>query len=109
MVETKNARIQGTTLGQIDHVFSFKIDVLYDGRSTQSGGYITLHKVGSPRSICGSMISRILEVVDVSTWEELPGAVIRVKADHDKLHAIGHYLEDKWLNFADFADDHKSE
>ncbi len=109
MIETKNARIMGTRLGQIDHVFSFRIDVEYDQGSTQSGGFITLCKPGSRDSIAGPMILRILEVVNVSFWERLRGKAIRVKAEHDKLHAIGHYLEDKWLNFADFADDHKAE
>ena len=106
MIETKNARIVGTMLGKEDHgIFTFMIDLRYDGTgnsdSRQGAGGICLgDKVGS---ICGPMIVRILEVVGVITWEELPGKPIRVKAEHIKVHAIGHYLEDEWINFADFA------
>lgn len=107
MIETKNARIEGTMLGMEDHgIFTFMIDLRYNGSGQGAGGICLGDKVGS---ICGPMIVRILEVVGVMSWEKLPGKSIRVKAEHAKVHAIGHYLEDKWLNFADFADDHKSE
>jgi len=102
MIEKKNAKIVGTMLGREDHgIFTFMIDLRYDGGSGQGAGGICLgDKVGS---ICGPMIARILDVVGVMTWEELSGQPIRVKAEQMKVHAIGHYLDDKWINFADFA------
>jgi hypothetical protein len=108
MIETKNARIVGTMLGREDHgMFTFMIDLRYNGTgncgSGQGAGGIDIgDKVGS---ICAPMIARILEVVGVMTWEELPGKPIRAKVEHMRVHAIGHYLEDRWLNFADFAHD----
>ncbi len=102
MIETKNAKIVGTTLGTEHHTFSFMLDLEYDGGGSQrAGGICLIDKTGS---ICGRMISRIMEVVGVMTWEELPGQPIRVKAERAKVRAIGHYLDDKWINFADLAE-----
>jgi hypothetical protein len=101
MVETKNARIEGTMLGtEVDGILTFIIDLRYNGGGQSAGGICLGDKVGS---ICGPMIVRILEVVGVMSWEKLPGTPIRVKTERTNVHAIGHYLEDKWLNFADFA------
>ena len=103
MIEKKNAKIVSTMLGREDHgIFTFMLNLRYNGGSGQGAGGICLggDKVDS---ICGPMIARILEVVGVMTWEELPGQPIRVKAEQAKVHAIGHYLDDKWINFAAFA------
>jgi len=39
-------------------------------------------------------------------WEELPGTLIRVQRNNEKddrmIVAIGHYTEDKWINFKEF-------
>jgi hypothetical protein len=44
-------------------------------------------------------IARVLDVVGVDSWEELPGKHIRV--DHDEwgpIHRIGNIIEDKWFD-----------
>jgi hypothetical protein len=38
-----------------------------------------------------------MKVVGVDKWENLKGKAVRVKSDHSKVYAIGHYLKDKWF------------
>ena len=114
MIETKNAKITGTMLGIEDHgIMTFMLHLKYGGSSSQgAGGYgldeyrKTLDKrVGTAFGM--ELVKAILETVGVNTWEELPGKMIRVKADHQKVHAIAHVLDDNWLDFAEFYEANK--
>jgi hypothetical protein len=112
-METKNALIRSTFLGFEDHgIFTFSIGLDYGGSGQSAGGYAldsrnkeTQKKQGYAYAI--DLISEILNVVGVDTWEDLKGKNIRVMATYDKVIAIGNLLNDKWLNFSDFYAAHK--
>lgn len=111
MIETKNAKIESTRLGWEDHgIFTFVLNLDYGG-SGQSAGDYALDRWFGPRGSAGGrcgtamgldMVMAVLKTVGVQKWEDLPGLHIRVRADHSKVHAIGNYLEDRWLDFAAF-------
>ena len=94
MIEIINAKIESTFLGFEDHgLFTFYLNLAYGGSGGQSaGGYFIVGKFYS-------LIPKILKIVGVEKWEDLPGKHIRVRAEHGKVHEIGNVLEDKWLNF----------
>ena len=100
-MEIKNAKIKSTMLGKEDHgIMSFMLYLDYGGSGQGFGGY----------SLGGNsykIIKRILEVVGVNSWEDLKGQVVRVKAEHNKVHSIGNFLEDDWLNPKEFFDEIK--
>lgn len=114
-IETKNAKITGTMLGVEDHgILSFMLYLDYGGSGQGAGGYCldtpTKKPDGSFNRRVGTaagmeLIARILRVVGVEKWEDLPGQVIRVQATQNKIRAIGHFLKDEpknWLNFEEF-------
>ena len=108
-VTVKNAKIERTMLGVEDHgIMSFMLHLDYGGAGQGAGGY-ALDQYDKERKLRigwgpGLLLLRtILETVGVESWEKLPGQHIRVRASHSKVHAIGHFLDDKrWLDFEAF-------
>jgi hypothetical protein len=102
-VETKNAKITGTSLGYEDHgILTAMLHLDYGGSGQGFGGYQLdsySKELGGriPHKACGLFIQRVLEVVGVDKWEDLNGKHIRVQSTWDKVHAIGHILNDKWF------------
>ena len=102
----KNAKIKSTKLGLDRGVFlSFWLMLDYGGSGQGFGGY-TLDAVPKdgrervPHKIAGHTVKRILEVVGVDSWEELPGKHIRVKKSGEwgsQIEAIGNILDDNWF------------
>ena len=50
---------------------------------------------------------RMLQALDVSTWEELKGQYIQVQLEIDplgacQLIAVGHFMKDQWFNVSKF-------
>ena len=43
-------------------------------------------------------ISKILETLEVDTWEDLPDTYLRVEATSSKVTKIGHILKDQWFD-----------
>ena len=122
MIEEKNAKIESTTFGIEDHgILQFYIHLTYGGGGAQGfGGYCLDEPVFSMefddlydyekekggrfvrrRGTAAGMdaILKILEVIGVSSWEDLPGKSCRVRSEHSKIRAIGHYLNDKWFDW----------
>lgn len=103
-IETKNARITSTTITIEDHgCLSAWLYLDYGGSGQGFGGYaldawdpLLKKRVGVAWGC--EYLRRILEVLEIGTWEKLPGALIRVRADHGKVHAIGHPLKDQWFS-----------
>jgi hypothetical protein len=93
-METKNAKIKSTHLGLEGHnIFTCLLNLDYGGSCQGFGGHsLKFDQYGI------EYLNRILKTIGVRSWEELPGKMIRVKADNCKVHAIGHIIEDRWFN-----------
>ena len=108
-IRESNARIESTMLGIEDHgTMTCMIHLDYGGSGQGFGGY-SLDQFGGKEGHASSIlfIRRILETVDVDAWEELVGKYIRVRYTHDRVHAIGHIIEDKWFTPAEFFKESK--
>ena len=104
MIEERNARIKSTFLGIEDHgITTAMLHLEYAGGGQGFGGY-GLGNHEKPVPHCGLFIRRVLEVVGVDSWEKLLGKHVRVRAEHIKVHAIGHIVEDRWFNPAEEFD-----
>jgi len=59
------------------------------GGSTQVFGGYALERA--------TFITKVLDTLEVTSWEKLPGTILRVRQDDTKVHAIGHFIEDVWF------------
>lgn len=103
-MEVKNAVITSTALTSSDHgCLSGWLYLDYGGSCQGFGGYALYlpnsftHSKGQ-LNYAGHFIYRILEIAGVEEWSKLPGKTIRVKAEHEKVHAIGHIVEEDWFD-----------
>lgn len=107
----KNAIIKSTMLGREDHgIMTFMIFVKFDDMITCGIGGWALDqydenietRVFQAKSM--EVISKILEVIGVKTWEELPGKYIRFEdaGRGETITKIGNIIEDKWLDIREF-------
>ena len=99
-MEIKNAKITGTSLGNDDHGPSFWIYIDYGGAGQGFGGYA----LGG--EFTNYVIMGILNTLKVNKWEDLEGTPVRVKCSHEKIQAIGHYLEEKWFDPSEYNNEH---
>lgn len=96
-MEIKNARIESTMLGFEDHgIMTFSLGLDYGDSVQSAGGY----SIKCLRGI--ECIAEVLNIIGVNTWEELKGKTLRVKCEYDKVYAVGHFLQEKWLDFGNF-------
>lgn len=106
----KNARILSTMLGREDHgIMTFMIYIAADNFSCGVGGfcldeYSNNIKARIFRAESMEAISKILDVVGVSKWEDLPGKYIRFKDDGwgSTVTKIGNIIDDKWFDMREF-------
>lgn len=106
----KNARITSTMLGREDHgIMTFMIFVEFDHCGCGIGGYALdgydskkETRVFTEKGL--EAISKILEVVGVDSWENLPNEYIRVKDNGwgSTIDEIGNLMDDKWFNLREF-------
>ena len=89
----EEARIQSTTLGVEDdeHVICSLSLTMKDYARDNFGG-----SVQNDYGI--AFIRGVLNAVGVELWEDLKGRRCRVRRDCLKIHAIGHFSEDRWFN-----------
>jgi hypothetical protein len=94
MSEIKNAKIDSTMLGYEGHnILTCMLYLSYGSSSAQAfGGY----NLTTPSEL-KKWVQKILEVVGVENWEDLPGKHIRVESDSGRIYKIGNLLEDKWF------------
>ena len=101
-IKIKNAQITSTALTIEDHgILTAWIHLDYGGVHQGFGGW----SLESDSKFCSAFIRRVLEIAGVSSWEKLPGKSVRVKAEHNKIHAIGHYLNDEWFSPEELANE----
>ena len=108
-IEAKNAVIKDARITTDNGFLDCWLDLDYGGTGQGFGGYTLYlpkswrhHDQNSPYA--GHFIWRVMEVAGVSEWSDLPGKTIRVRAEHSKVHAIGHIVKDDWFNPSlDFA------
>lgn len=108
----KNAIIESTFLGREDHgIMTFEIYIRFDkGVCCGIGGYVLdFYDKSSKKRVCSSKsmdaISKILDVIGVKNWEELPGKYIRIEDDGEwgsTIDKIGNIIEDKWFDLKEF-------
>lgn len=109
-MKIKNAKIQSTMLGREDHgIMTFMIYIAADGIACGVGGYCldefnstTQTRVFRAKSM--EAISKVLEVVGVDKWEDLPGKYIRFEDNGigSIVTKIGNIIEDKWFDLKGF-------
>ncbi len=96
-MEEKNAKLESTMLGFEGHgIMSFMLHFSYGGSVSQGlGGWVLGGKAFD-------IIPKILKTLDVETWEDLPGQLVRVRIKDGRITELGHYLEDQWINPSEF-------
>lgn len=109
-MEIKNAKIRSTMLGREDHgIMTFMIYISADSFNCGVGGYCldefnsaTQTRVFRAESM--EAISKVLEVVGVDKWEDLPGKYIRFEDNFwgSTVTKIGNIIKDKWFDFEEF-------
>lgn len=102
MIEEKNAIIQSTQI-ETERGLCAWLHLDYGGICQGFGGWLLYtppdwanHKTNGP-NYAGHFIKRCIDIGGVESWEKLPGKTIRVRADHGKVHAIGHIVKDDWF------------
>jgi hypothetical protein len=109
--EIKNARIINTHLGPSEGTaFTFFLE-LDNGHGFRNVGNLDMGSYNKDLqryegwSGAIPMLIEIMNVVDVDNWDEMPGKYIRYKESAGRVYAIGNIIEDKWLNFGEWAGD----
>lgn len=97
-------------LGRENHgIMTFMIYIDADGFSCGVGGYgldefnpATQTRVFQAESM--EVISKVLEVVGVNKWEDLPGKYIRFEDNgrSSTVTKIGNIIEEKWFDMKEF-------
>ena len=103
-VNVQNALIQSAEIVIDRGVFVTAWLRLDYGSSVQGFGGHALYVKGRkerPFDCAGEFISRVLEVVGVEKWSQIPGNSIRVEIDGGLISGIGHIIKDKWFHPSD--------
>lgn len=105
-MEIKNAVIESTKISMADHdILTISLYVKCDSFICNIGGYLNgighidaTEWKGNGSAIVAMM--KIMDVVGVTDWEDLPGKYIRVKIGKpgESIDEIGNILKDKWFN-----------
>lgn len=109
-MEIKNAVIESTKISMADHdILTITVFVKGDGWCCGIGGYLNgighidaTEWKGNGSAIVAMM--KIMDVVGVTNWDDLPGKHIRVKIGKpgETVDEIGNIIKDKWFNLRKF-------
>lgn len=114
-MEIKNAIIESATINDADRgLLTVWLTLKYgDGTGQGFGGYTLYlpktYKHHKMLSHAGHFIWRCMEIAEVSSWDKMKGKTIRVKAEHSKVHSIGHIVKDDWFDPAKDFQEGKNE
>lgn len=112
-IKIVNARIVKTMLGFEKEigVCTWNITLETSDFYTTFGGY-RIDRIEKTGEICGeafglTSLLRMLQALEISTWEELKDKYIRVQLEIDstgacRLVAVGHLMKDTWFNLREF-------
>lgn len=93
MREIRNAIIKRTSLGFEGHgIMTCNLDTRSGALGQGFGGYCLGGQWGM------EFIVSVLRALEVESWEQLVGTHCRVDASREKIHRIGHIIEDKWFD-----------
>lgn len=105
-----NARIASTMLGIEDRgILTASLMLEFaDGAGQGFGGFqfdlnVDGNYKGKPQ--CAEFIRQTLMVAGVSEWEKLKGKHVRARHTMDRVHAIGHIVDDRWFTPSEFWGD----
>lgn len=106
VIRERNAVIERVSLSNDDHgLLTAFLHLDYGDCGHQGFGGYNLYsphvKSAKDKNWAGHFIWRCLEIGGVTEWSELPGRTIRVRAEHSKVHAIGHIVKDDWFDPAE--------
>lgn len=109
----ENAQITDVSLEIDDHCcLTFSIVLKGSGWGASFGGYNlaffngTSFK-GSERGL--EALTRIMDVVGVSKWEDIKGHYVRVKQEDRLVIGIGNIIKDKWFEPREFFKENENE
>lgn len=116
MVKIENAKISKVSITMADHgCLTFYVHLVGVGWEGNLGGYVIGHgqlgwnddefKSNSGLGLVALM--RIMNVVDVDTWENLKGKYCRVIIDNQTIKGIGNIISDKWFDVDKFFKEHQ--
>lgn len=109
----ENVKITNTFLGKEDHgILTCYLTIEGAGFGVIIGGYALdgydkEKQKRIPTQQGFELINRILEVVGVSSWEELNDKHIRIERNSPfgKVTKIGHLINNEWLDFKTFFEE----
>jgi len=80
-------------------IMTFFLNMEGDGWGQGMGGYACDASSGEKSSnFMVKSIRKILETLEVDTWEELPGKYCRIKRKDGMIVEVGHITKNKWFN-----------
>lgn len=103
-IQERNAVITSASITTEDYgLLSAWLSLDFGGSGQGFGGYsLYLPKAfthaDNQINYAGHFIWRVMEVAGVSKWDQLKGKTVRVRAEHSKVHAIGHIVKDDWFD-----------
>lgn len=99
-LEIKNAIIKSAVIDIEDSGFlTIWIHLDYGSSGQGFGGYNLYSPKNENRSLdfsfSGRFIYQTMKIAGVGQWDKLRGKTIRVKANRDRVHVIGHIVREK--------------
>ncbi len=104
-IEERNAVISSATMEIEDHgSLSSFVHLSWSGAGQGFGGHVLGRSEvrGDHGAYCATWVLGILRAAGVTKWSDLPGKVVRIRHEWNKVHAIGHAIDDdKWFSADD--------
>lgn len=114
MHQARNAKITATELGFNNGILTFNLTLQGDGWGVEFGNYALdeyseVSNKRLPTAKGFEVITNILKVVGVESWEDLPGKFVRVEDMRlgSKCTGIGNIMKNKWFDIEKFFEETK--